>query len=265
MNENIEKIVRRSFVKLKNETPTILTGLGVAGLIFTTIAAVQATPKALRVLDYAKEEKGEDLTPLEVVKEVAHVYIPTLLIGATTISCVVGANITNQRKQASLIGACCFGSKALTEYREKVKELLGEETDIQIREAIAKDKRNEDIIGYVPGYNSAVDSDNKRLFYDEYRGAYFEASMDEVRNAEYHLNRNFTLGGCVTLNDFYEFLGLEPLHFGDALGWSWYKVSEEWGSSWIDFDHRLVKMEDGMECYILEMVIPPTADYDEDY
>lgn len=39
---------------------TVLSCLGGVGVVATSVLAVKATPKALKLIDKAKEEKGED-------------------------------------------------------------------------------------------------------------------------------------------------------------------------------------------------------------
>ena len=264
MNKEVSRKIQRAMFRLKKDgPPIILTCMGVIGVAVTVVTAVKATPKAIKVLEDAKEEKGDELTTTELINAVAPLYIPSLVAGAATVSCIIGACVTNRKKQASMASACYLTSNAFKEYTDKVKEIYGEEADNKIREAIAMDKRNEDVTAYVPGLNSFVQTGDKHLFYDEYRGKYFEASMDEVRNAEYHLNRNFALRGCASLNEFYEFLGLDPIESGDVLGWGCGRLMEEYESPWIDFDHRHVTMEDGLECYIITMVIPPVVEFEE--
>ena len=60
------------FDSLKRTTskhsPQILTGLGVAGLVTTTVLAIKATPKAVRLVEEEAYERKEELTPMEVVK-----------------------------------------------------------------------------------------------------------------------------------------------------------------------------------------------------
>ena len=68
-------------------------------------------------------------------------------------------------------------------------------------------------------------------------------------NAEYHLNRNYILRGYSYLNEFYEFLGIEETDYGSVLG----LAPTDDGMYWIDFNHRKVVMEDGLEVYIIEM------------
>ena len=72
--------------------------------------------------------------------------------------------------------------------------------------------------------------DQKMLFYEEYSERYFERYEREIMDAEYHLNRNFVLCGYASLNDFYEFLGLEPTELGEEVGWT-----TDDGIQWVDF------------------------------
>ena len=259
----IYKLTARTGLYLKRHSSTILTCIGAIGVIATTVTAVKATPKALEVLKQAEEDKGAELTKLEVVVTAGPAYIPSAAIGVSTIACIFGANVLNKKQQAAVASAYALADNAYKEYRGKVKELYGVETDNKIRDAIAKDKRNEDIHAYAPGCASLPSSGEKQLFYEEYRGKYFEATMDDVINAEYHLNRNFALRGCASLNEFYEFLGLEKTEFGDVLGWNSMEMVEGGLMPWIDFSHRKTTVtDDGLSCYIIEMEWEPIADYD---
>lgn len=262
-NQTLQKLYSKSKLYLKKHSPIILTFVGAAGVVVTAVAVAKATPKAMKRVEKATDEKGEELTTMEAVVAAAPAYIPAAAIGASTIVCIFGANALNKRQQAALTSAYALVDRAYKDYRGKTKELLGEETDIQIREAIAKDKRNEDVVAYAPGITTLVSKGEKMLFYDEYRSKYFEASMEEVLNAEYHLNRNFSFRGCASLNEFYEFLGLEKTDFGDVLGWSFNEMAEGGLMPWIDFDHHLTKMDDGLECCIISPVWSPVSNYDE--
>ena len=256
MNGALQKICNSTQKFLNKNSSTILTCLGAVGVVGTAILAATAAPKALQLLETAKEEKGEELTTMETVVTVAPAYIPAVAMGASTIACIFGANVLNKRHQAALTSAYVLIDTAYKDYRNKVKEMLGEDTDHKIREAIAMDKC-ERIDVYTPGYGS-IDTDGEtRLFYEEYRGAYFESTMEAVINAEYHFNRNYAMRGFAYLNEFYEFLGLEKTKAGDVIGWDCERLMNEYEAVWVDFDHRLVPLEDGMECYIIDMPIPP--------
>lgn len=252
---------------LKRNSPTILTIGAIIGLGFTSVTVATGTLKAQKRLEKAKEEKGEDLTTFEVVKTAAPAYIPSVAIGLSTVACMLGANALNKRNQAALASAYALVDNGFKEYRNKVKEMLGEDVDEQIRDAIARDKCKQVYINTYGGLSSSeslpTDGDAV-LFYEEYRNAYFESTIEAVRNAEYHFNRNFTMRGYANLNEFYEFLGLEPTKEGELLGWDITMLLEGYDTPWIDFDHRKVPVtDDGLECYIISMPIPPSIGYEE--
>lgn len=232
----------------------------------TTVTAVKATPKALQLIEEAEKEKGEKLTTWETVKTTAPTYIPTVLFGVGTVACIFGANILNKRQQASLMSAYALLDESYKKYRRKVVELYGKETHEEIVNAIAVEEANE---VYMHASNLGVDCtqfleedySDPVLFYDEYGKRYFETPIEQVILSEYHLNRNYTMRGFALLNEFYEFLGLEQTDYGGEVGW----VIEDDGSFWIDFNHRKVTMDDGLECYIIEPLFEPTMEWKEYY
>lgn len=245
---------------LKRHASTILTCVGCAGVVATTITAVKATPKALQLLDEAKKEKGEELTRIEKIKIAGPNYIPSILIGAGTIACIFGANIMSKKQQAALVSAYTLVDSSYKEYKQKLKELYGEETHQKIVDAIAVEKVDPDwtVRGsyFVEGCDITSDDScgEPVLFYDEHSNRYFMATIEQVINAAYHLNRNYTLRGYTTLNELYDFLGLEPSEYGDVLGWA----PTDDGEYWVEFNYRKIKLNNGLECYILETPFEPT-------
>lgn len=252
----MNKLLSKSQVFLKRNSATILTVVGAAGVIATTVTAVKATPKALMLLENAKEEKGEDLTKLEKVRVAGPAYIPSVLLGTTTLACIFGANILNKRGQASLMSAYALLDSGYKDYRAKVDSLYGEEAGHQVRAEIAKDK-------YEEGEPVQLE-DGNRLYYDFYSSRYFEATPAQVKTAEYELNRKLTMDDCAYLNEWYYLLDLEPLEHGLDFGWSTCANSDMYWQTWIDFHHEKVTMEDGLECIIITFNQEPYLDF-EDY
>lgn len=252
----------KSNLFLKKNSATILTVAAAAGVITTSVLSAKAAIKASRILAHKEEEKGEKLTFEETISAVWTIYILPIVAGVSTIACVFGANILNQRQQASLASAYALIDSSYKEYKEKLKELYGEEAHNNIIDAIA-DKKCEDVYisagGLESAYNQEIESDTEpRLFYDEYSGRYFESTIEKVLLAEYHLNRNYILRGFARLNDFYEFLGLEQTDYDEAVGWN--ICSEIY---WIDFNHRKTLIgddNDSFECYVIEMPYYPSED-----
>ena len=241
---------------VKKNASTILTCVGGVGVAVTSVLAVKATPKALKLIENAKKEKGEELTKMEVVKVAGPAYIPAAVSGVSTIACIFGANILNKRQQASLMSAYAILDNSYKEYKEKVAELYGAEANDNVKSEIAKDKYED---------CDVVPNKEKVLFYDEYSSEYFESTMEDVIKAEYLLNRDVSFHGYAVLNDFYKYLNLPSRDFGDVLGWNMGMVYDMQWYAWIEFNHRRVELEDGMYCYILEILTEPIPNFDEEY
>lgn len=258
----MSSFLRQSKLFVKRNGGTILTCLGGAGVIATTVMAVKATPKALARVETAEKEKGEELTKLEYVRTVTPVYIPTVVTGAATIACIFGANVLNKRHQASLASAYALIDSSYKEYKAKLKELYGEETHNEIINSIMVEKAEDMYItsGYL-GTNCNLpieDSGSEpKIFYDVHSGRYFESTIEQVMNAEYHLNRNYILRGYSYLNEFYDLLGLEPTDYGSVMGWA---PTDE-GMYWIEFNHRKSALNDGTPVYVIDMPFEPTYDF----
>lgn len=252
----MNNLLNRSQRFLKRNSSTILTFIGAAGVIATTVTAVKATPKALMLLEKAKEEKGDELTKFEVVKIAGPAYVPTAVLGVSTLACIFGANLLSQRGQASLMSAYALADRSYKDYRKKVDELYGKEAGSQIRAGIVKDKYENE--------PPRVIEDGKRLYFDFYSGRYFEATPSDVKTAEYELNRKLMLHDCAYLNEWYYLLDLEPMEFGLDFGWSTCANSDMYWQTWVDFHHEKVVMDDGLECIIISFSQDPYPDF-EDY
>lgn len=245
-------MLQHSRLFMKRNASIILTIAGGAGVIATSVMAVKATPKALQLIEKAKEEKQEDLTKLEVVKVAGPAYIPAAITGAATIACIFGANALNKRQQAGLMSAYALLDNSYKEYKRKVTELYGDDANNEIITEIAKDKYEE--------IDISVDED-KQLFYDDFSSRYFESTMIEVKHAEYMLNRKLAISDFACLNDFYNLLGIDEVDGGDELGWYGPKMTEVYWHAWVEFHHEKVVMDDGLTCYIITMPIEPATDY----
>ena len=136
----LKTLAHKASRRLKRSTPTILTCLSAFGLVATTVSAVKATPKAMRLIEDAKQTDQYDLSKPEILCLTWKCYIPTVLIGTSTLACIFGANMLSRRQQAALSSAYALVSQSYKEYTDKVKELYGEETHKTIMEAIVKEK-----------------------------------------------------------------------------------------------------------------------------
>ena len=250
----MNNLLQHSKLFLKRNASTILTCIGGSGVVATFVMAVKATPKAISLIDKAKNEKGEDLTKFEIVRTAAPVYIPSILVGASTIACIFGANVLNKRKQAALMSAYALLDSSYKDFKNKVNDLYGEEGTNRIKEELAKDKYEETDIKV---------EDDTMLFYDEFSKRYFESTMYKVQYAEYAVNRDIHMRGYASLGEFYEYLDIENIEGGEELGWSEGGNFSRYWQSWMDFSHHTVVMDDGLECKIITMFMEPYPGYED--
>lgn len=239
---------------LSRNGSTILTCIGSVGVIATSVMAAKATPKALSLLENAKEEKGEELTKLETVRTATPAYVATIIIGASTIACMFGSNSLNKRQQAAMMSAYALLNTSYKEYRNKIKELHGDEFDTEVRAEIAKDNYK--------GQEIEDEDDGKTLFYDEYSKRYFRAKNETVLRAKYEINKEVNCNFYATINELYDILEIPHIDGGDEIGWSSAMMYEMYWTDWVDFRLDRVELEDGMECYILQYT-EPFLDFDE--
>jgi hypothetical protein len=202
------------------------------------------------LIEAAKEEKGEELTPVETVQVAGPVYIPAIVTGVSTIACIFGANALNKRQQAALMSAYALLDSSYKEYKAKVEELYGKESAKQIRTEIAKDH-------YIKDEIPADEDDGKTLFYDEFSNRYFRSTMEEVLRAEYSINRDLVMRDYAYLNEFYDYLGLEPIETGWDYGWTPALNMERCWQEWLDFGHDKFTTDDGLEGCIVTIYCQP--------
>lgn len=244
------------FVAVKSEltkhSPEILIGLGVAGLLGTTILAVRETPKVLKLLDKKKEELDvEKLSVKDTVKTVWKNYIPCAVLAVTSVACIVGASNISARRNAALAAAYAIGNKAFSDYKEEVINLLGEEKEKEIKEKVADRLLKENP---VTSKEVIITDNNEHLCYDEITGRYFKSSQNKIKEAQNVINDRLRDEMWVSLNDLYYELGLPNVRVGDDLGWN---VDD--GYLDIILSSRIA--EDGTPCLTLDYAVGPRYDY----
>ena len=232
---------------------TVLTLASAVGVIATSIAAVKVTPKAIKLLKEEEERRDSPLTNVDKILTVGPVYIPPIILGVSTIFCILGANTLSKKSQATLLAGYELTKNSFKEYRNTLIELKGKEVDQEIRDNIMR--------AHAEVHITDLDQpDQKIKFVETYSGQEFYAYEREVMDAEYHLNRNFCLRGYVTVNEFAEFLGIKPIDHGDRVMWA---VDDEY--YWIDFEHNVKQDKNGeYVCYIYYL-FKPSDEHADDY
>lgn len=254
---NIAKLANDIKSGVSKHSPEILTGIGIAGMVATTILAVKATPKAIELIKNEKElaeSYNEELTPMDKVKACWKCYIPAAVTGVMSIACLIGASSVNAKRNAALTAAYTLSDSALREYRSKVVETIGEK-----KEKTVKDKISEDQIKSNPVTKNEVYITDKgdSLCFEPISGRYFKSDIDKIKKAENNLNKRIisdAFNSGVSLNDFYEEIGLPKTNMGENIGWSL-------DTGLIDIYLSAQVTDDGTPCLVINCTNPPKYDF----
>jgi hypothetical protein len=246
---------------VSKNSPSILTGLSVAGLVTTVILAVRATPKALLLMEVEREQRkkeketvcrdsGEESIPLskrDIVQIAWKCYIPAAAVGLTTVACIIGANTISLRRTAALASVYSITEAAFREYKAKVVETIGRNKEIKVRDEIASDT-----VKAHPSSSTEVIVTGKGqvLCYDTLSGRYFKSDIENIRQIINRLNHAMLTEMFMSINEWYYELGLAPTKLGDDMGWDIAKGLIE-----VKFSSQI--SEDGTPCLVLDYAVVP--------
>lgn len=257
MASNVTKIFKTVAVFARKHAPEILTGIGIAGMVTSTVLAVKETPKALELIEAKKEElDAEKLTPAEVVKTTWKCYAPAVVTGVSAIGCLIGGTHVSLRRNAALATAYNLSRTALSEYKEKMIEVVGEEKAQEVKEKVAQAVLDKNPVSNSPVVDMLA---GEQLFYDYMSGRYFLSEEWKIIRAASDIYEEIsTSGDGVCLNDFYNNLGLPHIGTGDILGWNPAHKPE------LDMT-RAIRAEDGRSAIVVSFREEPVYDYDNWY
>lgn len=234
-------------MKLRKQDLSILiscaTGIGV---VVTGVLSYKAGIKAVEL----KENDG-------TAKDYALCYAPAIASGAATILGIAYSTRLSSAHVKALTAALLAAQDGYKRYTEQVIDIYGEEAHQKILENVNKTPcipppiTAESMLERCGLDFNGDGMETVRTFYDEFSDRYFDSTIQNVLQAEYHVNRNFALGATVPLNMFYEFLGIPPVEDGDKLCWNM-----EDGVERIDFNHRTIR-KNGNKVPVIEIVTEP--------
>ena len=272
MNKGMSKFIRGAKISISKHSPEILTGIGIAGMITTTFLAVRATPKALELIEEKKDELNnkqveerldkngdlrdyKEITKLkfpDLFKATWKCYIPAAVTSVVSIACLVGASSVHIKRNAVLATAYQLSETALTEYKEKVIETIGEKKEEVIRDKVNKDRVEKNPVSK---NNVIITDKGNTLCYDHMSGRYFKSDIDKINKAVNVINNRILHDFYASLNDLYSELGLYTVSLGDKLGWN-----SDMGLIEVEFSSQLA--DDGTPCLVMDFNKAPKYDYD---
>lgn len=222
---NFAHLARRASKLAIDNSPTILTTVGVVGVITTAYLVGKASFEAADIIRLKEaDDEARDAEYLNDQREllkhrvqlVWRLYIPAASIGIATVACIIGANHVGGRRAAGLAAAYSITEKTFEEYKAKVVEKIGKRKEEQVRDEISQDRVTESY------------TDNVRLFgvsegelcYDKFSDRFFLGSVESIHAAVNALNNSMNHDGYASLADLYRLLEMDVPTFSESIGWN---------------------------------------------
>ena len=230
---------------ISRNSPAILTGLGCAGVLTTAILTGRATLRASEILKM--EAPDEQLPAAEIVKLTWKVFIPPVLVGASSIACIIGANTINTHRNAALAALYSLSETAFREYKEKVVEEIGRNKELKVRDSIAQDRITTNPVG---DRTIIFTGNGEVLCYDALCDRYFKSSAEKIRQQVLELNEDLRNDMWLDLNDLYYAIGLPSTKLGNQVGFDIDK-------GYIQVDYTGTLTPEGQPCLSIDMTVYP--------
>lgn len=212
---DIRELINQAESIVRKNSPQILSGLAVSGTITTAFLASKATWKSVhKILSYEKEE-NVDLSKKEQAKLVWKSYIPAGVTGLVTIGCIVGAAKINNSRTSALTAAYSLSERALSEYKNKVVETIGERKEQKVRDDIAQDK----VRANPPSNTVVLEGTTGVLVCELFTGRYFRSDMETLKKAQNALNSRVLNHMYATMSEFYSLLEWPHTSESSNMGW----------------------------------------------
>lgn len=215
----------------KDNSPAILTALGVTGTISTAYLAAQA---GHRHATYMSEENPH-MSKRDEAKLVWKLYIPAGVSGLVAVGCIIGAARVGSKRTAALATAYSLTEKAFVEYREKIVETIGEKKEQAVRADLAQTH----VTDNPPSSEKVIIAGGGNVLCCElFTGRYFTSDMETLRKAQNDINSKMLGHTYATMSDFYYMLGIPYTAHSGYIGWEADRLLELEFSTVMSEDNR---------------------------
>lgn len=246
---NLSSMAARFGRLLTDNSPVILTAIGVAGTLTTAYLAGQASFKAARIIEEQQKDVVWDLSSREKIELTWQLYIPAAGSAVTTIACIIAANHIGHRRAVAMAAAYAISERAFDEYRNKIVEKIGEKREQAARDEIAQDR----VARTEMGSREVVIVSGDVLCYDAFSGRYFTSNMERLRQAQNEINHQVLNDYHASLTEFYQLIGLSPTSLSEEVGWNSDRL--------LELKFSTVLAGDGRPAISFDFVVSPIRNY----
>ena len=240
--EAIGRQIARNSLHLQKASPQVLLGVGIVGLVGSTVLACRATLKVDEVLteskekidlatnlehdDYSEKDRQRDLMLIKYQTgiKIVRLYAPAIVIGGLSIYALTSSHKILSRRNAALTAAYTALEKGFNQYRARVVEKYGEEEDRDLRYGTEKVQITDPETGKKKTV-TRVNPDDPSIY-----AKFFDpTSPNWQHDPEYNLfflkcqqnyaNDMLKSRGHVFLNEIYDWCGIPRTKAGAVVGW----------------------------------------------
>ena len=269
MKEKMIRMYNNTKNGVQKHSPEILAGVGVVGVVASTVMACKATMKLNDILEesketrdkirevesnpryeeqYSHEDAKKDLVInyTQTAMKVAKLYAPAVILGSASLGCLLASNDILRKRNAALSAAYMTVDKSFKEYRQRVVDRFGEEVEKEIRYNIKAEEVTSTVVAE-DGSETTVTETVKTMdpnLYSDYAKFFDEASPYWQKDPEYNFmflksqqqyaNDLLKARGRLFLNEVYEMLGIDKTKAGQIVGWV-YNPENPIGDNFVDF------------------------------
>lgn len=235
------KVAHSALLAQKN-SPGFLFGVGVVGMVGSTVLACRATLKVDEVLeesqaklklaktlvhdDYSERDRRKDISVIHVKTgvNVVRLYGPAIIVGGLSIAALTKSHSILNQRNAAITAAYAALEKGFNEYRERVIEKYGKDQDRDFRYGT----RQEEIVDPESGKKSIVtrvgpgDPSIYARFFDNGSASWSkepEYNLIFLKCQQNYANDLLRARGHVFLNEVYDMLGIPRSKAGAVVGW----------------------------------------------
>ena len=265
------KTFHRVGFQIKKHSPEILLVTGITAVVTSAVMACKATTKVDAIIEESKKSidtihegmKAGNICDVEYTeedgkKDLAIVYIqtgvkfaklygPSVLLGLTSIGCILASNNIIHKRNVALSAAYTAIDTSFKGYRSRVIERFGESMDRELRYNIKTQEVKETVVDEETGKKKTVKStvsvvdpntySDYARFFDEYCAGWTkdaEYNLMFLRQQQNYANELLKSRGHLFLNEVYDMLGIDRTKAGNIVGWI-YDEKHPIGDNFVDF------------------------------
>lgn len=263
---------------LEKNSPSLMFGAGIVGVVGSTVLACRATLKLQDVLEetqsnlekaktlehenYSEKDRQRDIAVIHIQAgvNIVRLYGPAIIVGGASIAALTRSHNILTERNAALTAAYAALDKGFREYRARVVDKYGEDQDREFRHGVREveivdEAGKKQVVRRVGDGTPSVYA----RFFDQATSTNWskdpEYNLLFLKSQQTYCNDLLLARGHLFLNEVYGFLGIPHSKAGAIVGWL--VTPGRQTDNYVDFgiwsnpDQKIIDFVNGRESAIL--------------